>query len=168
MNTLGYEAVGLDLHEEHLALARILARENDVPESRFVLHAGGALPFEDQSFDLVTLFVVLEHLSDAVLDRVLPELVRVCAGGIFIQVPNRLQTRDDHTGLRLVPWMPRRVAEWYVRLHGPRHRYAISRDGTWDVYYRSYNAIRRRFEKVGLRVRFVPDALWYPPLDLAR
>lgn len=168
MNTLGYEVVGIDLHEEHLALARLLASENGVPESRFVLHEQGPLPFEDGAFDLVTLFVVLEHLSDPALDLVLPELMRVCSGGIFVQVPNRLQTRDDHTGLRFVPWMPRWLAERYVRLRGPRHRYAISRDGTWDVTYRTYAGIERRFAKHGLTVHFVPDELVYPPLDVAR
>jgi len=168
MNTLGFEVTGLDLHEEHLALARILAAENGVSGERFVLHRGGPLPFADRSFDLVTLFVVLEHLSDPVLDLVIPELRRVCSGGLFIQVPNRLQTRDDHTGLAFVPWMPRWLAARYVGLHGPRHRYAISRDGSWDVTYRTFGAIRRTFESHGLSVRFVPDALVYPPLDVAR
>lgn len=165
MNTLGFETVGLDLHEEHLALARILAGENGVPESRFVPHRGGPLPFENGSFDLVTMFVVLEHLGDPVLDRVIPELLRVCSGGIFVQVPNRLQVRDDHTGLFFVPWMPRWLAAWYVRAHGPRRRYGISRDESWDVHYRTFGAIRRCFEKHGCSVRFVPDALVYPPLD---
>ena len=168
MNTLGYETVGIDLHEEHLELARLLARENGIPESRFVLHDGGRLPFQDKAFDLVTLFVVLEHLSDDVLERVLPELARVCSGGIFVQVPNRFQTKDDHTALRLVPWMPRRMAEWYVRLRGSSHRYAISRDETWDVHYRTYASIRRRLERHGLGVRFVRDELVYPPLDVAK
>ncbi len=167
MNTLGYEAVGLDLHEEHLALARILAAENGVPESRFVLHRGGPLPFGNGSFDLVTLFVVLEHLSDPVLERVLPELLRVCSGGIFVEVPNRLQRIDDHTGLSFVPWMPRWMAAAYVRARGPRHRYGISHDETWDVTYRSFPSIRRRFEKHGLSVRFVPDALIHPPPHVA-
>jgi len=168
MNTLGFEAFGLDLHEENLALARILASENGVPESQFVLHQEGPLPFTQGSFDLVTLFVVLEHLSDPVLERVIPELLRVCSGGIFIQVPNRLQTRDDHTGLAFVPWMPRWLAATYVRAHGPHRRYWISRDGSWDVHYRTFEAIRRRFAAHGLSVRFVPDRLVYPPLEEAR
>lgn len=168
MNTLGFEVFGLDLHVENLALARILAAENGVPESRFVPHEDGPLPFTQGSFDLVTMFVVLEHLSDPVLERVIPELLRVCSGGIFVQVPNRLQTRDDHTGLAFVPWMPRLLAALYVRAHGPRRRYWISRDGSWDVHYRTFETIRRRFGAHGCSVRFVPDRLVYPPLEEAR
>lgn len=168
MNALGYPAFGIDLHQDHLALARTLAAENGVPGSRFVLHRGGALPFADRAFDLVTLFVVLEHLDDAMLDRLLPELARVCGGGMFVLVPNRLQTRDDHTGLAGIPWMPRWLASGYVRLHGRRRRYAISQGGGWDVHYRGFDAIRRRFESHGWRLQFVPDPLVFPPLAEAR
>jgi len=108
------------------------------------------------------MFFVLEHMSDRVLDRVLPELARVCRGALFVQVPNRWQVRDDHTGLALVPWMPRPLAAAYVRVRGARHRYAISRDGSWDVWYRGIAAIRRRFARHGYRVEPVPDALVFP------
>ncbi len=165
MNVLGFEAWGIDVHAEHLKLAQLLAEENGVPGERFVLHEGGPLPFEDKHFDVVTLLVVLEHLSNDVLDRVVFELHRVCRGVVIVQVPNRWQPRDDHTGLLLVPWMPRSLASAWVRLHGARRRYAISKDGSWDVYYRSYNAIRRRFDASGFDVEFLPDELVYPPLD---
>lgn len=164
MNQLGFEAWGVDVHREHLELAHILAAENGVPTERLVLSEGGPLPFPVRFFDLVTLFVVLEHLSDDVLDLVLPELKRVCRGALFVQVPNRWQVRDDHTGLALVPWMPRPLAAAYVRVRGSHHRYAISRDGSWDVWYRGLSAIRRRFARHGYRIESVPDALVFPPL----
>lgn len=164
MNHLGFETHGIDLHRDHVELARILAAENGVPVERLVLSAGGPLPFPDGRFDVVTMFVVLEHLSNAVLDGVLRELARVCRGAVFVQVPNRWQVRDDHTGLALVPWMPHAVAEAYVRARGPHHRYAISRDGSWDVWYRGPREIRRRFGCRGYRVQPVPEELVYPPL----
>ena len=164
MNHLGYETYGIDVHHEHLELARVLAEENDVPAERLVFSAGGPLPFADGRFDIVTLFVVLEHLSDDVLGFVLSELARVCGGALFILVPNRWQVRDDHTGLAFVPWMPRALAAAYVRVRGPHHRYAISRDGSWDVWYRGLGEIRRQFARHGYHIESVPDALVFPPL----
>ncbi len=164
MNHLGFDARGIDVHDEHLALARILATENGVAADRFIHYDGGALPFPDGSFDVVTLFVVLEHLDDTMLDAVLPEVRRVCRGVVFIQVPNRLQTRDDHTGLPFLPWLPRAVALRVVRAAGPRHAYSISKDGSYDVYYRTWGTIRRRFEQHGFQLEFVPEELVFPSL----
>ena len=45
MNHLGFDARGIDVHEDHLALARILATENGVAADRFIHYDGGALPF---------------------------------------------------------------------------------------------------------------------------
>jgi SAM-dependent methyltransferase len=165
MNALGFPATGVDVHDDHLALARLLAEENGLPPSTFVQsQEQGRLPFPDQSFDLVTLFVVLEHLSDDVLKWLLPELRRICKGVIYVLVPNKLQTRDDHTGLRFVPWMPRSLAAWYIQLRGEYYRYAISKEGGWDVYYRSFKRIERQFAQAGLRLELPPDEVIFPPL----
>jgi SAM-dependent methyltransferase len=168
MTSLGYEATGVDVHAVHLRLARILAEENGIPADRFVLHENGPLPFADGAFDIVTMDSVYEHLSDDVLERVLPELRRVCSGVVFMLLPNRLKTRDDHTGLALVNWMPRGLAAWCVRASGPYHRYGISKDGSWDVYPRTYWAVRRRLERHGFQVDFAPDEVVYPPLETAQ
>jgi SAM-dependent methyltransferase len=171
MRTLGYEAYGFDRHEGHMRLARILAQENNIPDEAFILSrpeagAGGELPFEDNSFDIVTLFSVLEHLSDSTLRRLLPDLHRVSRGVIYVLVPNRVRTVDDHTGLELVSLMPRRLALAYLRLRGREHQYGISEDGTWDVYYRSFGAIISVFRRAGFHAELVPDGLIYPPLDM--
>ena len=168
MNSLGYDAVGVDVHAVHLRLARILAEENGLSADRFVLYEGGPLPFPDGVFDIVTMDSVLEHVSDEVLEQVLPELGRVCSGVVFALAPNRLKTHDDHTGLALVTWLPRGLGALYVRARGPYHRYGISIDGSWDVYSRTYWAVRDRFGRHGFSVEFVPDELVYPPLDVAR
>ncbi len=163
MNLLGFKGVGLDLHEEHLEIARILARENNLPDTIFVLNKNKRLPFEDNSFDIITMFSVLEHLHKSTLKWLLPELTRICCGVIYVLVPNRLKPTDDHTGLHFVSYLPRWLAIAYIRLR--RKQYYISDSATWDVYHRSYNAVVSVFKKYGYKVDLPRDDVIYPPLE---
>ncbi len=165
MNVLGFEATGIDLHEKHLELARILAKENSLPDTLFVLNKSNRLPFEDNSFDVITLFSVLEHLSDATLKWLLPELKRICWGVMYVLVPNRLKITDDHTRLHFVPWMPHWLATLYVKSRGHKHRYFISESSTWDVYHRGYGRVVSLFQNYGFSVKFPPDKVIYPLLE---
>jgi 2-polyprenyl-3-methyl-5-hydroxy-6-metoxy-1,4-benzoquinol methylase len=172
MRTLGYEAYGYDLHERHLILARILAAENGVPADAFILGKTGdnphvRLPFEDGSFDIITLLSVLEHLSDATLAQILPELRRICRGVLYVLAPNRLKTVDDHTGLRCILWFPRFLAAPYVKLRGRKSGYHISADGTWDVYSRGPARVLKIFRKHGFHPDFPPDRLVFPSVESA-
>lgn len=115
IKSLGYDVYGIDIHREHLELAKILAVENGLNEGMFILNNLNKLSFEDYSFDIITMFSVLEHLDNYALTWLLPELRRVCRKLVYILVPNRLKAIDDHTGLKLVPWMPRQLAVNYVK-----------------------------------------------------
>ena len=167
MRCLGYEAYGLDIHDKHLELAIILAEENGLSKEIFILDNSNKLPFMDASFDIITMFSVLEHLDDFTLGWLLPELKRVCRGIIYVLVPNRLKLTDDHTGLRLVPWMPRLLAVNYIKLRGRKYSYFISQNGSWDVYYRSFFRIVFLFRQHGFVLDFPPDEVIYPSLDKA-
>lgn len=167
MNVLGHRATGIDLHVPHLRLARILAEENGLDPSIFVHNEEPRLPFEDGEFGIVTLFSVLEHLSDDVLEWLLPELQRICSGVVFVLVPNRLKVRDDHTGLAFAPWMPRWLATRYIKLWGHRHQYHISDDGSWDVHFRWFRQVVDPFRDAGFTLEFPPDELVFPSLEAA-
>jgi len=139
MKLLGFDATGIDVHQQHVQLAKGLADENGLSPDMFVCNRGEKLPFPDQSFDIVTMISVLEHLDDAALAALVPELARVCRGLLFVQAPNSASLRDDHTGLLFVPWMPRWLARAYVAGRGKRYRYYISSSGDWDVHYRNFD-----------------------------
>jgi SAM-dependent methyltransferase len=71
----GYERVGVDVSDAMLDRAREKGIE-------VALASGGELPFEDDSFDLVTTFAVLHHLIDRELVRTtLREIARVVKPG---------------------------------------------------------------------------------------
>ncbi len=167
INNLGYCVTGVDIHEAHLDLARILAKENKINDQIFILSKNRKLPFDDKSFDIITMFVVLEHLADEDLKYILPELKRVCKGVIYVLVPNKLQITDDHTGLHFLPWMPRWLATAYLKIRGRKHQYFISDDGSWDVHYRWFHRIKSLFNEHGFDLDFPPDRIIFPPLDVA-
>jgi ubiquinone/menaquinone biosynthesis C-methylase UbiE len=167
MNLLGFETLGVDSNKKAVALAKILAVENGLPQSAFVESNTEHLPFADNSFDIVTMFSVLEHVDDQILmKRLMPELKRICRGVVYILVPNRFRVTDDHTGLRFVSLMPKRIAEAYLKLRGPKYRYFISASGSWDVCYRTLSRITSLLQNDFL-VDFVSEEFIYPPLDKA-
>ena len=165
MNLLGFRATGMDLHEKHLELAQILAEENGLSSTLFVFNKSDHLPFEEGSFDIVTMFSVLEHINDATLKWLLPELSRVCCGVVYVLVPNKLKPRDDHTGLRFVSYLPRWLAVPYIKLRGQKHRYFISECGSWDVYHRSLGRVAFLFKRCGFKMNFPADGVIYPSLE---
>src|SRR5688500_10906547 len=162
LNLLGIDALGLDVDERSLRLARILACENGIPPSRFMKGEPGRLAFGDDAFNLVTLISSLEHIDPPTLVWLVPELARVCEGIVFVQVPSPMKVSDDHTGLRFVPWMPAALARRYVALRGARYRYLISGSARWDVVYRDLAEIERAFAP-HFAMSFVPVEHSYPP-----
>ena len=52
-----------------------------------------------------------------------------------------------------------------MRLRGSRYVYGISRDGSWDVWYRSFSQIRKLFARAGFRLEVPPDSVIFPPVD---
>ena len=159
----GWDALGVDLDNEALCIGSILASENGY-SSPFVRSSGVALPFPDQSFDSVTLFSVLEHMDDVTLRQLAMEVRRVLRGVAYVVVPNRLLNRDPHTGLAWVPYMPRTLAERYVRLRGSRYRYLASMDGQWDVHYRTFYSLRGHLSP-WFEIAPMPREFVFPPFE---
>lgn len=161
MKLLGFESIGLDVHLEDIQLAQSLAGENGLPADMFVWNENRRLPFPDESFDIVTMISVLEHLDDQTLAALVPELARVCKGVLFLQAPSSARLRDDHTGLRFVPSMPHWFAKAYIAARGRKYRYPISSSGTWDVHYRNLDEILSLFGKY-FHWSFAPPGCSYP------
>jgi len=81
----GIQSVGLDVSMVMLAEA---SKRNGL---HFVMGDALALPFADQSFDLVALVTTLEFVSGP--QRVLEEAIRVARRGLLLGVLNRLSLR---------------------------------------------------------------------------
>ena len=133
--------VGIDMERESLARAERTSAAGDALQ--FVIGDGSRLPFAAERFDVVVFAQVYEHVprQQALADEIWRVL---CPGGVcFFSGPNRLALIEEHYALPFLSWLPRPLAELYVRAlrHGQRY----------DVYPRSYWSIRRMWRRFVIR-----------------
>ncbi len=88
---------------------------------RFTRVDDATLPFADHSFDLVISNHVMEHVGEhqAQLTH-LREIHRVLRddGLVYFAIPNRWGPWEGHFKLPLLSWLPKQMADGYVRLFG--------------------------------------------------
>ena len=79
---------------------------------------GEKLPFANNSFDLVVSFYTLEHVQS--VEKVIKEATRVLKPGgyIFFEVPNYGSIWEGHYGIVWMPYIPKSIAKYYVKLWG--------------------------------------------------
>ena len=84
-----------------------------------------ALPFEDESFDVVISNHVIEHTNDQSLH--LQEIARVLRpGGVcYLAAPNRYALLEPHFRLPLLSWLSPTFRDRYVRIAGKGERYDV-------------------------------------------
>lgn len=89
------------------------------PGMRFVRANGLALPFRDQSFDVVHSSAVIEHVGSFARQRAfLEECCRVARRAVFVTTPNRWFPIEFHTVLPLVHWLPKPMFRTLMRRTG--------------------------------------------------
>ena len=166
MNLLGHDATGIELHKDHIEMAKTLAKENNIYKNIFIYNDKQLLPFEDNTFDLITSFSVFEHMSDETLNWIIPEMHRVCKGYIYTLVPNAIKPIDDHTGLAFLSYMPRFIALIYLKIVKEKYEYSsVTISGEWDVYHRFLGSLKQIFTKSNIEFGYLPDELHYPSLE---
>ncbi|MHB1357635.1 MAG: class I SAM-dependent methyltransferase [Anaerolineae bacterium] len=98
--------------------------ERPWPVGLFFVHGDATtLPFCDDSIDLVLCAQVYEHVIDA--RALASEVFRVLkpGGACFFSGPNRLDIIERHYGLPFVSWLPRSIADTYIRFFRKGTRY---------------------------------------------
>lgn len=111
--------VAIDCDAEHLAHAQA----GQDPTLIYVRGDAQRLPVADESVDVVVCAQVYEHVANA--DALVTEIYRVLApGGVCLfSGPNRLDPIERHYGLPFLAWLPRRLADIYMRVAGRGPRY---------------------------------------------
>lgn len=129
----GLEAVdigcstGFIAHEMYLAGATVTGVDIDLPglerarerfsadRLSFLEYSGTSLPLADSSADIVVYNHVYEHTVDP--DVVMSEIRRILkpAGVVYLGLGNRFGVMEPHYRLPFLSWLPRRLADRYVR-----------------------------------------------------
>lgn len=124
----------------------------------FVQADGVCLPLASTSFDGVLVNHILEHVASP--QNLLDEVWRVLKpGGIcYLAVPNRLWPVEPHYLLPLLSWLPRRLANAYVRLSRRGTHYPEQMPSYWSI-----RRLGRRFSIEDLTpVLLKTPELYYP------
>ncbi len=117
---LGYSVIGTDVTSEYLKKAKIEHNEID-----FLRMTAMRLAFKDNSFDIIYLIEMLEHVPDD--EEVLKEAYRILrpGGAMMITVPNKLFPFETHSikiGKRIIEppipffsWLPQQLRKFFER-----------------------------------------------------
>ncbi|MFC1907379.1 class I SAM-dependent methyltransferase [Chloroflexota bacterium] len=109
------EVTGIDIDDKVNEIANLRMQLEGYKEC--CLHgAAEYIPFDDNYFDFVYCFTVLEHVKN--VRKSLSEMLRVTRKGgyIFIQAPNYLRPFERHYKIPYIPLMPKRLAKIYLKL----------------------------------------------------
>jgi 2-polyprenyl-3-methyl-5-hydroxy-6-metoxy-1,4-benzoquinol methylase len=143
----------LDFNPDYCRITRLRGRRYGLCLSP-VNAAGEHLPFADGRFDLVVCMDVLEHVSDP--EKLISEISRCLKPGGLCQLTaiNRFAFRDPHYHVRFVNWLPRRLANPYLRLVGRSKDNArfSDRQTLGEMHYYRYGQLAKLFARHGLAV----------------
>ena len=118
MHDMGAKSVtGVEVDEELADLAR--TRLNSAGGNiKFDIstYGGRDLPYDDESFDIITSIHVVEHVGH--VRHYLSELLRVLRPGgiLFMDCPNRFYPYEQHTMLKYVHLIPHTIRDIFMRL----------------------------------------------------
>lgn len=143
----GYQAYGVDTgkYEIKFAKKRILMTIPDLLKNVYQMGSAKSLPFHDKSFDIVTVWNLLEHVRD--YKMVLNEVDRVLKkdGFIFLKSPNYLAIREEaHYHLLWLPLMPRKIARFYLKLRGRNPEFFMK-----NIYYVTNIGVSKHLKAMG-------------------
>ena len=127
----GAVVAGTDIDEPGLQRAR----NQFGAEVGFFLSDGAAIPLAGASQDLVVFNHIYEHVVDP--DAVMAEIRRVLKpdGFVYLGLGNKYGVMEPHYRLPFLSWLPRGVADRYVR--------AAGRADTYYEQFRSPRGIRK-------------------------
>jgi SAM-dependent methyltransferase len=114
----------------------------------FQVIEGTALPFPQDSFDIVVSNHVIEHVGDHAAQREhLAEIRRVLRddGVLYLATATRWLLMEPHYRLPFLSWLPRRGANAYLR--------ATGRGQDYDCYLPTHRRLRLLLAELGFRWR---------------
>lgn len=127
-----FTVMGVDVYKEGIINANSIARSLKL-SSFFVQSSVEDLCFKNETFDLVVSYNVLEHVDHQ--EKMIKELYRVLnpKGVLFLCVPNKYWIFESHYHLPFLSWLPRGLADRYIRLFSKNDRYDAYPLSWWQL-----------------------------------
>lgn len=115
---IGITMEGIEPSQAGVEVSTMRAQRLGLDNVHFQRGVGEAIPFPDNSFDIVISLAVLEHVQNVA--AVVEEAFRVLkpSGWAYFEVPNNLFPFEGHYKMAWLPMMPKPLAKLYVRARG--------------------------------------------------
>ena len=140
------QAFGIEPDEKSYKIALKIFDKYNIEKNYLKHGVGEDLPFQDNTFDIVCSFNVLEHTNSPA--KVLSESIRVLKknGYLYFVIPNYGSFWEGHYGILWIPYMPKWLAKLYVKLLFKRPDYYI--DTLHLINYFSLKKILKEFNQL--------------------
>ncbi len=138
--------------------SEIVAARRHYPKPKYVLFDGCALPFPDQSFDLVFSNAVIEHILGPGRQKAFAREVMRVGKSWFVTTPNFWYPFETHHHLPFFQFLPRPVQMQYNRVLGTH----IPKGTVQELGLLSARALRGLFpasQIAKVKVTFWPETL---------
>ncbi|MBF0497067.1 MAG: class I SAM-dependent methyltransferase [Deltaproteobacteria bacterium] len=126
---------GIDIDQD--IIAQVTELEKRVPNFKFIFAGGDRLPFETGQFDIIICNIMYNFLTPDAQLQMFAEIHRCLRPGgmCYFAAPNRLMIMDGKFKLPFLLWLPRNLAQKYVRL--------FSRHKVFNEYFKTYWSLRQ-------------------------
>jgi len=133
---------GLDTDKRAVELCR---RYNPSASNYINEYDGSNIPFQDNFFDAIICDTVIEHVLDPGL--FLKEMHRVLKpnGLVYITTANKLWPLEPHYNLLFLSWLPKKWADYYMRLLRLKNKY-------YDINLFTYKKFINQLKQSGFKV----------------
>ncbi len=114
------KVIGMDTDQP--AIRAAVDRRAKVQAS-FVCGSGLEAPFQDECFDVVICNQIYEHVPDP--QQMMDQISRILKknGVCFFGAGNRFKVMEGHYFLPFLSWLPKPLADIYLRITGKGHNY---------------------------------------------
>jgi ubiquinone/menaquinone biosynthesis C-methylase UbiE len=150
----GLDAVGLEVNPAYIAKTLAEANRLGVP-IEVTQGYGEKLPYADETFALVNMSEVIEHVQDPKATMREVYRVLIAGGHAYVSVPNRFGMKDPHYRLYIVNWIPRIFSDAFIRVFGKEKEYGDESAGKQrlqEMHYYTLGAVSTLFKETGFAV----------------